>query len=161
MVNYKWFKKNVPKNIKVTQVYGIVFSSDGRVLLRIEDGKYTLTGGHPEKNEKHTETLRREYNEEINVTLKNIHYLGYQLVFEDNKEPYAQVRMIAKIHKVGKIRPDIDNGKIYDRKLVCFKNVKKYLNYSGTSGNEMIEDAIKLAHQIYNFEHIEEKEEMI
>ena len=161
MVEYKWFKEKVPNNIKITQVYGVVFSSDGRVLLRIEDGKYSLTGGHPENNEKYIDTLRREYLEETNVTLKYIHYLGYLLVKENNIEPYAQVRMIAIINKVGVNRPDPDNGKTYKRKLVKRENVKKYLNYSGSAGNEMIDDAIKLAEEKYNFNIINNNEEII
>ena len=96
MVNYTWDNGIVPNNIKVRQVYGIVFSDDGRILLRIEDNKYKLTGGKPENNETFEETLKREYIEELNVELDECYYLGYLLV-EDDNEKYAQVRMIAKI----------------------------------------------------------------
>ncbi len=151
MSEFKWFKKQVPDDLKVTQVYGIVFSDDGRIILRIEDGKYQLTGGHPKDFEKYEETLQREYIEEVNISLKDIYYLGYLLVTEDSKEQYAQVRMIARINKIGEKRPDIDNGKIYDRKLVSLDKVKEYLNYDGIAGNAMIDDAINLAKQKYNF----------
>ena len=80
MVNYTWDNGIVPNNIKVRQVYGIVFSDDGRILLRIEDNKYKLTGGKPENNETFEETLKREYIEELNVELDECYYLGYLLV---------------------------------------------------------------------------------
>ena len=69
--------------------------------------------------------------------------------------------MIAIINKVGVNRPDPDNGKTYKRKLVIRENVKKYLNYSGSAGNEMIDDAIKLAEEKYNFISIKNNEEII
>ena len=40
MAEFRWFTEPVPEGLKVRQVYGVVFSNDGRVLLRIEDGKY-------------------------------------------------------------------------------------------------------------------------
>ena len=51
MTRFKWINNNVPNNLKVKQVYGVAFSDDGRILLRIEDGKYKLTGGKPNENE--------------------------------------------------------------------------------------------------------------
>ena len=93
MPDYSWFKQPVPEGLKVKQVYGICFSDDGRVILRIEDGQYKLTGGKPENNETFEQTLEREYIEELNVELEDVHYLGYFLV-QENDEQYAQVRMI-------------------------------------------------------------------
>ena len=150
MSKFKQFNDKVPDELKVTQVYGIVFSDDGRILLRIEDGKYELTGGHPEEFEKYEETLKREYIEEVNISLKEIYYLGYLQVTENSKEQYAQVRMIARIDKIGERKPDIDNGKTYDRKLVNINNVKEYLNYNDYAGNIMIDDAINLAKKKYS-----------
>ena len=115
MVKYTWIKKSVPKELLVKQVYGIVFSNDGNILLRVDNNKYKLTGGKPENSDDNfCDTLKREYIEELNIELENIHYLGYLLV-EEKQEKYAQVRMIAKIKNVGNIRLDIDNGKIYGR----------------------------------------------
>ncbi len=160
MANYTWINNNVPNNLTVKQVYGIVFSNDGRTLLRIEDNKYKLTGGKPELNETFEETLKREYVEELNVELEQCYYLGYLLV-EENDEKYAQVRMIAKIKKINKKRPDLDTGKIYDRKLVNASNVKKYLKYKDEAGNLMIDDAICMAHNKYNFSEINTNEQII
>ena len=77
MANFTWIKNKVPDKLIVKQVYGIVFSDDGRILLRIEDNKYKLTGGKPENNETFEETLIREYIEELNVELEECYYLGF------------------------------------------------------------------------------------
>ena len=162
MSQYKWISDKTPDNYQVKQVYGIVFSKDGRVFLRIEDFKYQLTGGKPEESETFEETLKREYLEEVNVEIEDIHYLGYLLVDEENGiPPYAQVRMIGKIKRVGPLKPDTDNGKIYQRLLVSPSNVKNYLKYSGTAGNLMIEDALYLAREKYEFLDVEEKKEFV
>ena len=161
MSKYRWIKDEFPNDLDVKQVYGVVFSNDGKILLRIEDGKYKLTGGKPELNEKFEDTLKREYQEELNIEIENIYYLGYQFVDEENdKKSYAQVRMIAQIKKVGNINPDTDNGKIYKRFLANFNNVKKYLNYNDIAGNQLIDDAITKAKKKYQF-NINEKEDFI
>ena len=144
MVKFTWFKDSVPKQLPVKQVYGIAFSADNRVVLRIEDGKYKLTGGKPENTESFEETLKREYIEELNIELEDIHYLGYLLV-EENSDKYAQVRMIAKIKDIYDSHVDPATGKIYGRELVAVNGIKDHLNYSDHAGNEMIDDAIQLA----------------
>jgi len=148
MAKLTWIKGVVPEKLPIKQVYGIVFSDDNRVILRIEDGQYKLTGGKPESAETFEETLKREYIEELNVELEDIMYLGYLLI-EDNLDKYAQVRMIAKIKTIHDSHVDPATGKIYGRELVPMSKVKEYLNYSDSAGNEMIEDAIKLSIDIY------------
>lgn len=149
--NYKWFLE-YPVNLEVRQVYGIVFSDEGKILLRGDGNEYKLTGGHPETSDNCFEdTLKREFLEELNVELCDVNYLGYLLVEEDNNK-YAQVRMIARIKKINDIRPDLDNGKLYKRYMVNNCNVKKYLNYRDLAGNKMIDDAIEMAYKKYNFE---------
>lgn len=152
MIKFTWFKSQVPNNLKVKQVYGIAFDNNGNIFLRIDDNKYKLTGGKPEEFDKgFVETLKRECLEEVNILLGDIHYLGYLLV-EENNEKYAQVRMIAKIEEIGEIKSDSDSGKIYKRFMCSKENVKKKLNYSDKAGNDMLDDAIKLAKDIYNIE---------
>ena len=149
MVKYTWYNNPVPKDLRVTQVYGIAFSKDSKILLRIEDGKYELTGGKPEANELYEDTLKREYLEELNVELEECYYLGYLLV-EDNKKRYAQVRMIAKIKNIGKNHIDPATNKIYGRELADTFKVKELLNYHGDAGNNMLDAAIKFAKEKYN-----------
>lgn len=150
MVKYSWIKESIPQKLAIKQVYGVAFSNEGNILLRVEDNKYKLTGGKPERNDKDfEETLKREYIEELNIELEDIHYLGYLLVEEDNKEKYAQVRMIARIKSIGEIKQDLDNGKTYKRFMANIKNVKNYLKYPDLAGNQLIDDAISMAKEKY------------
>ena len=161
MTKYTWIKDEVPSNLIVKQVYGIVFSNDKRIILQVNDNKYNLTGGKPLIGETYEETLKREYIEELNIEIDNLYYLGYLLVEEENIKPYAQVRMIGKIKNIYENRPDIDNGKQYGRFLSNLDNVKKYLNYDGDAGNIMIDDAINLADNKYKFDVINGNEDFI
>ena len=148
MAKYTWSNTLVPKDIKVRQVYGIVFSNDFEVLLRIEDNRYKLTGGKPEENESYEDTLKREYIEELNVEIDDCHYLGYLLV-EDNNEKYAQVRLIARIKSINENHIDPATGKMYERELVSIDKVKELLNYQDEAGNQMIDEAIVMAREKY------------
>ncbi len=150
MTQYSWIKENVPQNLAIKQVYGIAFSNEGNIILRVEDNKYKLTGGKPEKYDKDfEETLKREYIEELNIELEDIYYLGYLLVEEENHEKYAQVRMIAKIKNIRENKLDLDNGKTYKRFMANIKNVKSYLKYPDLAGNQLIDDAISIAKEKY------------
>ena len=83
------------------------------------------------------DTLKRELIEEANITLKNIHLLGYQLVEEDNGvKPYAQVRMIAQIDKIFENRADLDNGKLYERVFKTPKETINLLNWGDVGKNK-------------------------
>lgn len=161
MAKFTWNNCAVPYNLKVKQVYGVVFSDDKRILLRIDDNKYKLTGGKPEENESYEETLRREYLEELNIELTDIYYLGYLLVEENNTESYAQVRMIGKIKNINKNCYDTDTGKQYKRFLSIINNVKKYLNYKDEAGNSLIDEAIIMANKKYKFEKTSDIENYI
>jgi len=149
VVKYTWYNNSVPTDLKVRQVYGIAFTEDGRIILRIENNKYKLTGGKPEENESYEETLKREYIEELNVELDACHYLGYLLV-EDNNEKYAQVRMIARIKSIYENHIDPATDKMYGRKLVSIDKIKELLNYQDEAGNIMIDEAIEKAKELYN-----------
>ena len=148
MVSYTWHKGVMPEGLPVRQVYGIAFSKDGRIFLRIDNGRYKLTGGRPEGAESFEETLQREYLEEANIELENIHYLGY-LTVEDGQSRYAQVRMIAKIRLIHENRIDPDTGRMYGRVFVEAGDVKEYLAYSDEAGNRMMDDAVRMAQEVF------------
>ena len=155
---YTWFNFPVPDGLQIRQVYGVVFSNDGRILIRIEDGKYKLTGGKPEKGESFEETLQREYIEELNVELTDVCYLGYLLV-DENGDKYAQVRMIAKIKDIKESHIDPATGKLYGRKLIPADTLKSYLRYSDKAGNQMLDDAIIFAKEKYGFSYLADEKE--
>ena len=156
MIKLKWIEDEVPKGVKVTQVYGVVFTEDGRTLLKSEykNGElvYSLAGGTPEDFDNSTEeTLRREFIEEVNTTLKNeVYYLGYQEVDEcDGSPKYAQIRMTALIDNIGNKQPDPDNGKTYDRVLVGAKKAIELLDWKAT-GEGIINSAVTVAKKYFN-----------
>ena len=97
MVKFTWYNAEVPEGMKVRQVQGLIFTRDGRMLIKSEiiDGKkvYSLGGGTPEDYDVDREaTLRRELLEEVNTTIFEPYYVGYQTVEGDGDRPtYAQI----------------------------------------------------------------------
>ena len=166
MAKFIWCNGNVPNNMQIKQVYGILFSIDGRIFLMAEKLadriKYSLPGGHPENIDKTLdETLRREVLEEVNISVKNPVIVGYQEVDEeDGSCLYAQVRMAALIDKVGEKIPDIANGKTYDRLLVSPSKAIELLNW-GEVGYSQIISAIEIAEAQFGINLLVEKEEYI
>lgn len=166
MVKLKWFNGDVPKNLKVRQVYGIIFMPDGRIMLRVEGTKenpvYSLAGGTPESFDANMEaTLKREIIEEVNTTIFNPLMVGYQLVDEQNgKPPYAQARMVAIINEIGEPKPDPDGGETYLRLLTTPNRAIQLLNW-GNIGKLMIEQAFKIAKQYLNLKVTSSKEEYV
>ena len=148
MAMITWEKGEVPHGMRIRQIYGICFTQDGRVLLRIENGKYKLTGGKPENDDAdRNETLEREFFEEVNTVIGNPVMVGYQLVDEENgSEKYAQIRMTALIESIGEPKPDPDRpGKwIYGRYLTSPSEAARLLNW-GEVGVRQIHDAFETA----------------
>lgn len=164
---FTWFDGEVPENLKIKQVYGLVFTEDGRILLRVVNspkGKtYSLAGGKPEKTDNGIEgTLRRETLEEVNTKLKDKACLvGYLLVNEGNGiPPYAQVRMTAIIDEVGEKLPDTDGGEIYDRLLTTPEKAIKLLNW-GKEGEQMVKAAVKVAKQQLGMKTLSQTDEYV
>ena len=164
---FTWFYGEPPTNLKVKQVYAVAFSEDGRVLVKVHHLKdktdYNLIGGHPESFDKdREETLRREYIEEVNTTLKkDVYMLGYQEVREGKDIPvYAQIRMVALIDKIGESKPDVDGGEVYERLLVSPKTAIKLLNW-GSIGKKVVNGAVKIAKEKFGLKFTNTKEEYV
>lgn len=144
-----WKNSPVSDGMEIRQVYGIIFTDDGRILLSTENKtdhiKYSLAGGHPEACDKDTsDPLRRELLEEINTTIHTPLYVGYQLVDEEDGSPtYAQVRMAALIDSIGSAKPDPDNGKTYGRFLTTPDRAAVLLNW-GEVGAKQIQCAAEI-----------------
>ena len=143
MAQITWEKGGVPAGMEVKQVYGIFFDRQGRILLRIEKGKYKLTGGKPEKSDPdYYATLRRELREEANCTVGDLRMVGYQRVDEEDGTPaYAQIRMTGIIEEIGEASPDPDKpGWVYGRVFVSPLRAAVLLNW-GQVGIYQIYDA--------------------
>lgn len=163
---FAWINEEVPNGMKTTQVYGIVFTNDGRLLLKIDEknGKkeYSFAGGTPEEFDlSRIETLRREFLEEANTTLKSdVYYVGYQKVDEGNgKVPYAQVRMTAIIDKIGVKKPDPCNGRTYERLLTTPERAIELLGWE--TARAQIEEATKTAKEKFNLTEFSTVEEYV
>ena len=166
MAIFTWHNGNVPEGMKVTQVYGLVFTKDGRLLLRVEKKedriKYSLAGGKPELDEDREGTLKREFLEEVNTTLQDGAFVvGYQQVDEeDGSPPYAQMRMSAIIDSIGIRQPDPDTGKTYDRLLTTPKRAIELLNW-GEVGESQVNEALRIAKEHLGLQEFSTKEEYV
>ena len=166
MAKFTWKSAPVPEGMEIRQVYGILFSEDGRVLLKVEDknGKtvYSMAGGHPEAFDADmAATLVREVDEEINSTISEPVYVGYQEVDEERGAPlYAQIRMTALIRELGAIRPDPDNGETYRRLLAPPDRAMVLLGW-GSVAEEQISAAKVIAISKFGLEFTNEKEEYV
>ena len=150
MVKFTWHNGEIPNNLKIKQVYGVIFTKNGQMLLMVKERDnqmiYSLSGGTPEIYDADIEaTLRRELIEEINTTIEKPILIGYQDVDEDNGKPiYAQVRMVAKINNIGESKPDVDGEETYKRLLTYPERAIELLNW-GESGKLMVEEAVRVA----------------
>jgi len=157
MLKITWHYGEPPKDMPIRQVYGIVFDEYERVLLKAEnkhnDIVYSMFGGTPEDFDKdRIATLKREFIEEANTTLKDpIYLVGYQMIEGDGDRPvYAQLRMVAMIDTLGEKLPDPDNGKTYDRVFVSPKHAISLLGW-GEVATRQINEAFKIAQEKFSF----------
>ena len=163
MAKFTWKSAPVPEGMEIRQVYGILFSKDGRILLKVEDKKgkkvYSMAGGHPEAYDADmAATLVREVDEEINSAVSKPIYIGYQEVDEENDAPlYAQVRMTALLSLVGESRPDPDNGETYKRLLAPPVRAKTLLGW-GRIAEQQIDAAKQIAEREYGLKFENTKE---
>lgn len=150
MITIEWHNGEVPSKLQTRQVYGVIFTKDGRMLLKVENKftkkVYSLAGGTPEEfDQDRIETLRRELKEEVNTEIEDkVLLVGYQTISGDGDLPdYAQVRMTAMIKKIGPRQPDPDNGKTYERILTSPSRAIELLKWH--DGDKLINEACRIA----------------
>ena len=136
---HKWIESEVPTGLEIRQVYGFIFSPDGRILLLEDEGQFNLPGGKPENGESFAETLIREAEEEAQVTIASIEYLGYQHILADKE--FAQVRMFALIGQIHPTALDPSTGRQYKRLWVPPTHLNDLLKW-GVPGDEQVASAI-------------------
>jgi 8-oxo-dGTP pyrophosphatase MutT (NUDIX family) len=139
---YEWIESEVPNGLEIRQVYGFIFSADGRILLLNDAGQFILPGGKPENKESIYETLVRESLEEVQTMIRSWEYLGYQLI--EGAETFAQVRLVASIDKILPADKDSSTGRLYRRLLVPPTELNELLGW-GDSGEKQIASAIARA----------------
>ena len=148
MPQFTWFDGYPPPDLKITQVYGLLFTDCERLLLFIaQKGNYSLPGGSPESYDAGiADALRREVIEEVNTEIQDPVIVGYQTVEGEN---FAQVRMTAMIKEIKPAQPDSATGLTYKRLLATPEKAIELLNWQDT-GAAQINAAVKIAREKFN-----------
>lgn len=138
----------------ITQVYGVCFAKDNKILvIKDHDGRWTLPGGTPEKDEKPEKALKREIEEETSVEIIKPKMIGYYKVFfpnSDEKERiFYQLRYAALISKIKKLMPDPATGKVREIKFIRPEKFNNYIKW-GKVGKEMF----RIAHRYFKKESL-------
>ena len=148
-VKYTWIPgADTHSFVPFTQVYGIAFNDEGKVLVIQEKEVWKIPGGTVELGEAPEETFIREFNEETDVSLKNIKFIGaLRVEFLDQENPnknegntFYQLRFIADVDKILTQTPDPDGGEIHPRKFIPLDDLIKISNW-GETGKAMFEEA--------------------
>ncbi len=156
-INLEWIRTDQKDTfLPITQVYGICFNNKGEILIcrSVNTGKWQIPGGKPEGVESIEETLIRELDEEVTITVKNIRILGVQKVTYPNNpntvegDIFYQARMICDLDELSPSRPDPDNGKTWERDFVPSANVHEFVPW-GDLGKAMFQDATDLWKQLH------------
>jgi 8-oxo-dGTP pyrophosphatase MutT (NUDIX family) len=139
-----WIPSKDYKNFKpIKQVYGFCFNKKGQ-LLTIKSphtGMTQVPGGTVEPNEDPIDTLTRELDEEANVDLKDIAFLGVQKVKVAN-EVYYQARFAANIKKLRRRELDPADNIIVRRRFINPYDFPKRSGW-GKIGQAIVELAIE------------------
>ena len=148
MAQFTWFNGYPPPDLRITQVYGLLFTDCERLILFIDPhGNYMLPGGTPEDYDNGIEdTLKREVIEEVNTEIHEPLIVGYQAI---NGKNFAQVRMTAMIKEIRLVQPDPATGLTYKRVLATPEKAIKLLNWHDT-GAAQINAAVKIAREKFN-----------
>lgn len=134
----------------LTQVYGICFNRNNEILIIKKPGEnpWIIPGGRPEAGESHKQTLKRELDEEADVTVKNCIPLGVIKVEHPYNKNHVegklfyQARFVCEIDTVSPVTIDPDNGLLHERKFVPMSEITEWVQW-GQAGDEMFEDAIE------------------
>lgn len=134
MPKFLWHEASNDQGLDpVTQVSGFCFDEHGNVLLLrqtdVPDKQWNIPGGHPEKGEMPSETLKREIYEETAVHVGKHGLIGYQEVHEDSGQTHYQLRFAALIESIGPQKIDPAKGVIHKRLFVKPDEVMNYVIY--------------------------------
>ena len=126
---------NFEKLENVTQSYGFVFDSEGKLCIIDCNGYWCLPGGKPEEEDATFEdTLIREVDEEADLDIKNIKRVGCFkcTALSDNcerKGVHHILRYVAEVDNVKESSIDPANGKIPKRKFIDPKDFSEVVGW--------------------------------
>lgn len=115
---------NYEKYRPFTQVYGVCFTKDGKVMVVKQHSGWIIPGGKPEKDETPEETLKREVDEEASVEIGQCKMIGCcEVNFPNNPNPkegehFYQLRYVAIIKEIKELKSDPASGILFERKFI-------------------------------------------
>ena len=125
----------------ITQVYGVCFDTAGNVLILRTPGKsWNIPGGKPELGEAPELTLKRELEEEVDVSIAQNGMIGYFEVVSDEPTIY-QLRYAAIVDQVNQQTVDPATNEINERKFIKPNEFFDYIEYG--EYRPMLEEAVK------------------
>ncbi|MBN1275301.1 NUDIX hydrolase [Candidatus Woesearchaeota archaeon] len=143
-VRFTFFEPNTFEDFTpIAQSYGLCFGADGKLVIGRCEGvhrhNWILPGGRVEPDEHPLQTLHREVDEELSITLKTVGFIGVQKVeyLDIDKEPVYQLRFAAIIDEVKQLTPDPDTGKLWERRFIDPESFLEYLPW-GAIGKRLV-----------------------
>ena len=141
-MKFIWNNSNSFLSLKpITQVYGVCFDDSGRILIIKQQGKsWNIPGGTPKAGENPSQTLIRELDEEVDISIGKSEMIGYYEVVSSKPTIY-QLRFVAMINELKVQTVDPATGVISERKLIKpneFFNYVKIEDY-----RPMLNEAVK------------------
>jgi len=107
---------DLPPRCHITQVSGVCFAPDDRIVMISSDGNtWNIPGGHPENGESLEDALNREVLEEACCEVTELSLLGWQHVrdLQDNSVHY-QMRYCCRV----RVHPFEPRHEVTHRKLI-------------------------------------------
>ncbi len=130
---------NYEKYRKYTQVSGMCFTKEGKILIIRRTPEWHLPGGKPENKETPEQTLKREVEEEASVIISECKMIGcFKIDFPNNPNPkegeqFYQLRYVAIIEKINETKLDPATGLLYERKFVTPEEFNKHIQWGEVS----------------------------
>lgn len=137
------FDELVGKDLQ--QSYGVCFYNNKLVIVN-NNGKWSLVGGHIEKDETPGDALIREVQEETNMKVIKQIPIGYQEVVKPDGTIDYQLRSFCLVEPIGEFVKD-PAGSVTEIKLIDPKEYKNYFNW-GKIGDRIMERATVLIYSI-------------
>lgn len=134
-VDYEWFdvssKEDLP-DLPWRQVYIIGNLNNQIPLVQYRNDPDNLPGGKTEPGETIKETAMREAEEELNCRVVSWEPLGYQTSYEEGKLDGHELRIYAKLEKIGDFESD-PGGPVIGYRLINVENLTDELHWPKTA----------------------------
>ena len=124
---YSLIGQEIP-NLLWSQVYIIGNFQNQIPIVKYAHASDNLPDGGVKPNESIFQTINREAKEELNMAIISWFPLGYQKVYDDQKNTGYQLRVYAKLKKLGEFTIDPD-GSVIGYELINIEELNDYIHY--------------------------------